>query len=338
MTTPTLRIGTRGSKLARWQAGWVADRLRELGQSVELVEIATHGDVDRRRSIEEIGTRGVFTKEIQRALLAGNVDIGVHSLKDLPTEPVDGLMLAAVPPRESAADVLALPKRVAGVERQRAPRGDVLGARQELDPNHPDLAVLSTGAHVGTGSLRRQAQLRSVRPDLLIDDIRGNVDTRLRKLDEGQFDAIVLAEAGLRRLAMADRITQVLPFELMLPAVGQGALAIECRVDDAATRRAVAPLDDASTHAAVLAERALLAQLRGGCLAPVGAWARLEGGRLHLSAVVLSADGTRRLDASDFTQGSDLRDAEQLGVRVADTLLDQGAAELIAASRGNHES
>jgi hydroxymethylbilane synthase len=304
----TLRIGTRGSALARWQAEWVAHRLRQLGQSVELIEIATLGDDDRTRSVEEIGTRGVFTKEIQRALLAGNVDLGVHSLKDLPTEAIDGLILAAVPPRESAADVLVSKK-------------------------HVTLDSLLKGAHIGTGSLRRQAQLRYIRPDLKIDDIRGNVDTRLKKLDEGQFDALVLAEAGLRRLGLAHRITQVLPFDLMLPAVGQGALAIECRVHDAATRAAVAPLDDPSTHGAVLAERSLLARLRGGCMAPVGAWGRIEGNSLQLSSIVLSADGTRRVEAHDAADASDPRNAEQLGVRVADALLVQGAAELIAASR-----
>src|SRR5262245_26312218 len=188
----TLRLGTRGSQLARWQAEWVADRLRQLGQTVEFVEISTHGDVDHARPIEEIGTRGVFTKEIQRALLADNVDLAVHSLKDLPTEPVTGLVLAAVPPRESAADVLV--------------RGPA-SSRPALS-----LADLPDRALVGTGSLRRQAQLRHVRPDLQTADIRGNVETRLRKLDEGEFDAIVLAEAGLRRLGLDDRITHVLPF------------------------------------------------------------------------------------------------------------------------------
>jgi hydroxymethylbilane synthase len=303
-----LRIGTRGSQLARWQAQWVADRLGGLGHAVELIEIATRGDLERGRSIEEIGTRGVFTKEIQRALVAGDVDVGVHSLKDLPTEPVDGLMLAAVPPRESAADVLVSTKAAS-------------------------LAELPPGARLGTGSLRRRAQLRHQRPDVQVEDVRGNVDTRLRKLDAGDFDAIVLAEAGLRRLGLENRISQVLPFEIMLPAVGQGALALECRADDAATRAAVAPLDDRATHLATLAERALLARLRGGCMAPVGAWARVEGSRLRLSAVVLSIDGRRRMEANDVAVASSPADAEQLGCRVADALLDQGAAELIAASR-----
>jgi hydroxymethylbilane synthase len=332
---PALRLGTRSSQLARWQADWVADQLRQLGRIVQLVEISTRGDVERTRPVEEIGTRGVFTKEIQRALLSGDVDLGVHSLKDLPTEPVDGLVLAAVPQRESAADVLVMRAGVAGVEPQRAPSGMPLGARRKLDPRHASalLSLLPNGARVGTGSLRRQAQLRHVRPDLQTADIRGNVDTRLRKLDDGQFDAIVLAEAGLRRLELGHRITGVLPFEVMLPAVGQGALAIECRAADAATRAAVSPLDDPTTHAAVLAERALLAQLRGGCMAPVGAWGRIVNGHLQLSAAVLSADGVEQVTAQDSAAENDLQAAAALGRRVADALLAQGAAELIAAAR-----
>jgi hydroxymethylbilane synthase len=307
----TLRLGTRGSQLARWQAEWVAERLRTLGQDVVLVEITTHGDIDRARPVEEIGTRGVFTKEIQRALLTGEVDLGVHSLKDLPTEPIDGLIIAAVPTRESAADVV-----VTG--------GGAQGA------GSAELSMLPPEARVGTGSLRRQAQLRHMRPDLQLSDIRGNVDTRLRKLDEGQFDAIILAEAGLRRLGLARRITQVLSLEMMLPAVGQGALAIECRAEHSETISAVAPLEDPATRAAVTAERALLASLRGGCMAPVGAWGRIEDGMLHLSAVVLSADGVQRLAARD---SATTEAAVELGRRLADRLLDQGAGELIAAAR-----
>jgi hydroxymethylbilane synthase len=313
-----LRIGTRGSQLARWQAEWVAQRLRRLGQTVELVEISTRGDIDHVRSIEEIGTRGVFTKEIQRALLAGEVDLAVHSLKDLPTEPVDGLILTAVPTRESPADVLVMS---AGSKE--------LGA----GTNVPLLAALPHGARVGTGSVRRQAQLRHARPDLQSLDIRGNVDTRLRKLEEGQFDAIVLAEAGLLRLGLGYRISHVLPFELMLPAVGQGALAIECRAIDSAAQAAVAPLDDPQSHAVVLAERALLAQLRGGCMAPVGALAELHGGQLNLSAAVLSANGEQRIFACESAPAIESPAAEAIGCRVAEALLAKGAAQLIAAAR-----
>ena len=194
-------------------------------------------------------------------------------------------------------------------------------------------STLPKGARVGTGSLRRQAQLRHMRPDLRIEDIRGNVDTRLRKLDEGQFDAIVLAEAGLRRLGLDSRIGEVLPFNMMLPAVGQGALAIECRADDAVTRAAVAALHHPATHSAVIAERALLAALRGGCMAPVGALGKIDGNELILSAVVLSIDGTERIEARDRDRSHTVRSAEELGQRVAESLLKRGAAELIAASR-----
>jgi hydroxymethylbilane synthase len=309
-----LRLGTRGSQLARWQAEWVAGELRRLGHEVALVEITTRGDVERAVTIEEIGTRGVFTKEIQRAILAGDIDLGVHSLKDLPTEPVEGLVLAAVPARESPADVL-----VAGG------RGQGAGSKNFLDD-------LPQGATVGTGSLRRQAQLRHVRPDLQISDVRGNVDTRLRKLDDGEFDAIVLAEAGLRRLGLAERATQVLPFDVMLPAVGQGALGIECRADDTAALKAVAALEDTDTRAAVTAERSMLERLRGGCLSPVGAWGRIEGGALHLWAVVLSPDGSERVTA----KGSAAKlEAEFLGVRIAAMLDTKGAAKLIASSRNS---
>ena len=301
----TIRVGTRASKLARWQADWTAARLRELGHTVEIVELMTAGDVEQSGPVADIGAPGVFTKEIQRAVLAGEADVAVHSLKDLPTDEVAGLALSAVPPRESPADVL-------------------------LARNANSLDTLPVSARVGTGSLRRQAQLRHARPDLRVESIRGNVDTRVRKLDEGQFDAIVLAEAGLKRLGLLGRISQVLPFDVMLPAVGQGALGIECRCEDAATLAALASLDDANSHAAVRAERALLAHLRGGCLAPIGALARIEDGRLRLSAVVLNADGSRRLAASGWAV---LADALDLGRRVADDLLAQGAAELISASR-----
>lgn len=313
----SLRLGTRASQLARWQAEWVAGELRRAGHHVELIEIATHGDRDRARSIEEIGTRGAFTKEIQRALLDCDVDLAVHSLKDLPTEPVDGLTLGAVPERESVADVLVL-----------AESSHQSPTREQLEAE--DLSVLPTGGRIGTGSLRRQAQLRHLRSDLHISDVRGNVDTRLRKLEEGQFDAIVLAEAGLRRLGLTRSGMFVLPFNIMLPAVGQGALGIECRAEDTATLAAVAPLDDPATRAAVTAERALLAQLRGGCMAPVGAWARIKEDELRLTAVVLSPDGRERLLADDAATRIE---AEVLGWRLADDLIAQGADRIIAASR-----
>jgi hydroxymethylbilane synthase len=275
-----------------------------LGIGVTLVPITTQGDV-KSQPLGEIGGQGLFTKELQRALLDGQIDLAVHSLKDLPTAPIDGLTLAAVPARESTDDVL------------------VSHIAHRVD-------ALPKGARVGTGSLRRKAQLLHVRPDLKVEDIRGNVETRLRKLDDGEYDAIVLAEAGLRRLGMTDRIVHVIPRSIMLPAVGQGALGIEARAGDAATLALLAPLDYAATHQAVLAERSLLLTLRAGCLAPVGAWARLEQGQLAIDAVVLSGNGVRKLKA----QGTGpAEEAVHLGRRVAELLLDQGAAELIATTR-----
>jgi hydroxymethylbilane synthase len=306
MPTPiTIRIGTRASQLALWQSNWVAERLRAQGVEVELVHITTQGDVTSG-PLGEIGGQGLFTKEIQRALLDGRVHLAVHSLKDLPTEEVEGLTLAAVPERAGEGDALV---------------SNLAATFNDLPPN----------ARVGTGSARRKAQLLHARPDLVINEIRGNVDTRLRKLDEGQYDALVLAEAGLRRLGWEQRIRQVLPKTLMLPAVGQGALGLEVRSDDERTQRAVAGLNDLATNAAVTAERSMLAALRGGCLAPVGAWGRVdETGRLRLDAAVLSHDGRRRIAA---VGDSAVNSAIELGRRVARELLHQGAAELIAASK-----
>ena len=305
-TDRPLRIGTRGSALARWQAEWVAERLQEHGYKTELVHIATKGDEQQIAPIGMIGTQGVFTKELQRALLDGRIDLSVHSLKDLPTEQIEGLCLAAVPPRETVSDVL--------ISRSGQP-----------------FEELRSGAVIGTGSLRRQAQLLHARPDLKTQDIRGNVDTRLRKLHEGDYDALVLAEAGLKRLGLIDQVTQVLPKSVLLPAVGQGALGLETRADDETTRAALANLDHPPSHQAVLAERALLATLRGGCLAPIGAWATLEfDGKLQLTAVALDRHGVKRLEATGSAQPDK---ASELGREVAQRLIAQGALELLAQSR-----
>lgn len=311
-----LRLGTRGSKLARWQAEWVAGELRRFGQDVELVEIATQGDIERFVSIEEIGTRGVFTKEIQRSLLLDEVDVAVHSLKDLPTEPVAGLILAAIPLRASVADAVVLAQNS---------ESEVLSGSGKLE-------ALPEAARIGTGSLRRRAQLLHRRPDLRVSDVRGNVDTRLQKLERGEFDALVLAEAGMKRLGLEHRIAFTLAPEEMHPAVGQGALGLECRERDVQTREALASLDDRDSKAAVVAERAMLQDLRGGCMAPVGAWGRMEAGKLHLSAVVLSADGAQRLFAAD---SSAISDAANLGRKVAAALIAQGADDLIASVRNS---
>lgn len=307
----TLRLGTRASPLARWQAEWTAAELRRHGATVELVPISTSGDREQTGPIGAIGTQGVFTKELQRALLDGKIDLAVHSLKDLPTEPIDGLALAAVPAR--------------------GPIGDCL-----VSPRYRTLDDLPRGAKVGTGSQRRRAQLLHVRPDLQLEDVRGNVDTRLRKVQEGHYAALILAEAGLVRLELDANIAEVLPKTIMLPAVGQGALGIEARADDARTRGLLAKLDDAATHAAVDAERSLLHSLRGGCLAPVGAWGRIEtDGRLHLSAVVLKVDGSQRLFVHHTAATTE---AVELGKAAAAELAEYGAGQLIADSRsaGGH--
>lgn len=306
MSSGPLRIGTRASILARWQADWVAARLREHGQPIEIVLVSTRGDRDQSRSIGAIGGDGLFTKELQRSLLAEEIDLAVHSLKDLPTEPVAGLTIGAVP--------------------QRGPIGDVLVARDAKS-----FAELRQGAVIGTGSQRRRAQLLHARSDLVMRDVRGNVETRLRKLRDGEYDALILAEAGLTRLGLAHEITELLPPSLMLPAIGQGALGIECRADDARTCEAIQPLDDSDTHSAITAERELLRTLSGGCLAPVAAWGRIEAdGLLRLTAAVLSVDGRQRLFAEDTAAAES---AEELGQKVAADLAAQGAAELIRAAR-----
>ncbi len=305
MTTPLVRIGTRGSKLAQWQAHWVAEQLRQQGAVVELVEIVTSGDAQQSGPIAAVGLQGVFTKEVQAAVLAGDADIAVHSLKDLPTDQVAGLQLAAVPVREEVADAL-------------------------VSNQGESLADLPTGARVGTGSTRRHSQLKSLRPDLEVLGIRGNVDTRLRKLDNGEYDAILLAAAGLRRLGWADRITQLLAPPQMLPAVGQGALGLECRVDDAVAHELLRHLNHRPTRQAVAAERAMLALLHGGCSAPVGAWARVEEGQLVLDGLVANLEGTNVLKANE---NASLDEAEQLGKQVAETLLSQGAAKIIDTAR-----
>ena len=305
MPSPPLRLGTRASPLARWQADWVASELRKRGVEVELVLISTQGDV-KTGPLGQIGGQGLFTKEIQRALLEGQIDLAVHSLKDLPTAHVEGLALAAVPKRESINDAF------------------VCGTVKSI-------AELPQNARIGTGSLRRRAQLLHLRPDLQMLEIRGNVDTRLRKLDAGEYDALVLAQAGLHRLGLDARIASIIPLTTMLPAVGQGALGIEARDDDAVTRELLAPLSHEATHRAVIAERSLLASLRGGCLAPVGAWGRVDGGLLLLDGVVLSGDGQKKISASASRPPSAAGD---LGCDVAEQLLAQGAEGLIAASRG----
>jgi hydroxymethylbilane synthase len=294
-----LVIASRGSQLALWQARWVSAQLTALGHECRIEIVKTTGDKITDVPLAKVGTKGLFTKEIEEALLDGRADLAVHSLKDLPTELPEGLVLAAVPERED-------------------PRDAVVGKR---------LADLPAGARVGTSSLRRSAQLRKLRPDLTIESVRGNLDTRLRKLDEGQYDAILLAAAGLKRLGWGDRIAEILPAETMCSAVGQGALAIETRASGAGFD-AVQAMDHADTHAAVLAERGVLSALGGGCQVPIGAHATVEGGRLRLLGVVASPDGDEVIRGAASGAASA---AESLGRALGNELLERGARRILDA-------
>jgi len=304
-----IRIGTRASQLALWQANWVMTAFKERGMDSEIVEISTSGDRIQHDAIADIGAQGVFTKEIQRALFENKVDLAVHSLKDLPTEPVEGLTLAATPERGPFRDVVV----------SRGTRG-----AKTVDE-------LPRGAVIGTGSSRRKAQLKHRFGEKYeIRDIRGNVETRLKKLDAGDYDAIILAEAGLVRLKFSDRITSFLEPPGFLPAVGQGILGIECRVDDVRSREMVALINDPATFAAATAERSLLKTLRGGCLAPIAALANHDQDHdqtgLTLHARVLSPDGTQMLETR---RSGSLAKSEELGITTAHELLRLGAKELL---------
>jgi hydroxymethylbilane synthase len=294
-----IRIGSRGSVLALWQAEHVRQRLAALGHEATIQVITTTGDRVQDRRLESVGGKGAFLKEIEEAMLAGDVDLAVHSLKDVPTALPAGLRLCAVLERADPRDALL---SAAGLALHRLP----------------------AGARVGTTSLRRRAQVAALRPDLVVQDLRGNVDTRIRKLHEGACDAIVLAVAGLERLGRRGEATEVLAADAFLPAPGQGAIALECRQDDAPLAAAVAPLDHAPSARAVAAERALLAGLQGGCNVPLGAYAVEEDGALHLTAFVARPDG------SGLLRGR-ARDADPLraGAALAEQLLARGARELM---------
>ena len=304
-----IRIATRKSALALWQANYLADRLRNLPSkpTVELVPIVTSGDTNQTDALRQFGGTGVFTREVQKAVLDERADLAVHSLKDLPTQSSDGLVLAAVPEREQRCDALLLPQSADRIK---------------------SLNDLPKGAKIGTGSPRRQAHLLHLRPDLELSEIRGNVDTRIRKLDEGQYHAIVLAEAGLRRLELAGRISFLLTPPTVYPAVSQGALGIECRDTDDATRELLQQIICATTHAEVLAERSLLRTLRAGCHAPLGAWAQVNGDQLTLTGVLLSLDGSTRIEQ---TASGPASNAEQVGIHVAELLLANGGESLLTA-------
>jgi len=306
MSTP-LRLGTRASALATTQSGHVADLVRErLGLEVELVEVSTEGDVNRA-PLATMGGTGVFVSALRDALLDGRVDLAVHSLKDLPTTPADGIALAAIPLREDPRDVVV--------------------ARDGLT-----LGELPVGSRLGTGSPRRVSQLAALGLGLELEGIRGNVDTRIRKVREGEVDAVVLARAGLARLGRLDEVTEVLDPLQMLPAPGQGALAIECRSGDADLVASLAQLDDPATRAAVTAERAVLSTLEAGCSAPLGALAEVvegeDGEELWLRAVALSEDGVLSVRMSAT---GPVTEAVRLGTRLAGDMLDEGAADLMEA-------
>lgn len=299
-------VGTRGSTLALCQTNWVADRLRALhpGLEIEIRIIKTKGDKILDVPLAKIGDKGLFVKELEHALLRGEIHFAVHSMKDVPTQVPGGLCIAAVPERVDPSDVLI--------------------------SNGPSLAELPGGARIGSSSLRRRAQLHNYRADLEILDLRGNLDTRLRKLDEGEYDAIVLAYAGLHRMGWADRITETLPLEICLPAVGQGALAIQARRGDAETLDLLAKLDHPESHAAVLAERSLMQALEGGCQVPVGASACVSNGTLKLAGVVASLDGAQLVRGN--VEG-DPEEPEELGRKLANALLAGGADEILEELR-----
>jgi hydroxymethylbilane synthase len=294
-------IGSRGSQLALWQAHWIEARLQALGAETRLEIIRTTGDKITDVPLAKVGAKGLFTKEIEEALLDGRIDVAVHSLKDLPTEVPAGLTVSAIPEREDARDA-------------------VLGKK---------IADLPQGAQVGTSSLRRSAQLLALRPDLQIESVRGNLDTRIRKLDEGQYESILLAAAGLNRLGWEGRIAEILDPGTMVPAVGQGALAVETRDDDGAAQRLVRQLDHAPTRQAVMAERALLAALGGGCQVPIGAHAVQIDGSLRLTSLVIDPLGKTRV----VHQASG-HDPEALGRESAQALLENGAREILAQVYG----
>lgn len=305
MFEKTLKIATRQSPLALWQANYVKDRLQQLypDLTIELVPMVTKGDVILDSPLAKIGGKGLFVKELENALLNKEADIAVHSMKDVPMQFPEGLGLAVICQREDPRDAF-------------------------VSHSYRTFAELPQGAVVGTSSLRRQCQLKALRPDLDIRSLRGNVGTRLSKLDNGDYDTIILASAGLIRLGLADRIASFIDVEQSLPAAGQGAVGIECRTDDAQVQALLAPLADAETTYCVLAERAMNNHLQGGCQVPIGGYAVLQQGQLYLRALVGDIDGSRIIRAEGK---SAVENAEVLGVQIAEQLLAQGADKILQA-------
>ena len=305
MLEKTLKIATRQSPLALWQANYVKDRLQQLypDLTIELVPMVTKGDVILDSPLAKIGGKGLFVKELENALLTQEADIAVHSMKDVPMQFPEGLGLAVICQREDPRDAF-------------------------VSHSYRTFAELPQGAVVGTSSLRRQCQLKALRPDLDIRSLRGNVGTRLSKLDNGDYDAIILASAGLIRLGLADRIASFIDVEQSLPAAGQGAVGIECRTDDVQVHTLLAPLADAETTYCVRAERAMNNHLQGGCQVPIGGYAVLQQGQLYLRALVGDIDGSRIIRAEGK---SAVENAEVLGVKIAEQLLAQGADKILQA-------
>jgi hydroxymethylbilane synthase len=297
-----LRIGTRGSLLAILQAEFVRKQIFQTsGIEGEIIIIKTTGDKMQQSALSQIGGKGIFIKELEDALLDESIDIAVHSVKDIPTEVPPGMSFPAICRREDVRDCL-------------------------VSGNGATLASLRQGARVGTGSLRRQAQLRHARPDLDVRDLRGNVDTRLRKVESGEYDAVMLAKAGLDRLGWTHRISETLSPDVCMPAVGQGALGIECRASDAETSAALDKLNDVETRSAIVAERSLLSVLQGGCQVPLGAWARIEGNELVLDACVCSIDGLQYVKQRATAPPEQAR---PLGERMAQLLIEAGAQNIL---------
>ncbi len=310
MRRQKIKIGTRGSALALWQAEWVKSELEKKyqGIAVTLTKIKTTGDKILDVPLAKVGGKGLFVKEIEEAMLANEIDIAVHSMKDVPTFFPDGLHLSCITKREDPRDAL-------------------------LSRNGVTFKELPKGANVGTSSLRRQAQLMNIRPDFVIHQLRGNVDTRLRKLKEGQFDAIILAAAGVKRLGLAENVTEYIDPEISLPAIGQGALGIECRVDDRELNDLIAFFNHAESRTCVTGERALLRRLEGGCQVPIACYGRMKEGKLHLTGLVGSVDGKRII--KDTIEGAPEK-AEKLGVTLAEKLLVQGADVILREVYGNN--
>ena len=294
-----LRIGTRGSLLAKWQAESIRRQLfAATGVEAEIVIIKTEGDKMQQAAVTQIGGKGIFIKELEEALMEETIDLAVHSVKDIPTDIPSRLMFPAVCRRDDVRDCL-------------------VGST---------LASLRQGARVGTSSLRRQAQLRHIRPDLDCRDLRGNVDTRLRKVESGEYEAVMVSKAGLDRLGLGQRISEILSPEVSMPAVGQGAIAVECRLKDTEAGDLLAPLDDAETRTAIIAERALLGALHGGCQVPLGAWGRIERGELVLEACVCSVDGVQYVKQRASAPPDQ---AAQLGEHLARLLIEAGAQSIL---------